>query len=39
MLAVYQNDAPREWQEAEISIVSQIGNQLGVAVQQAELFA
>ncbi|WP_413173839.1 GAF domain-containing protein [Anabaena azotica] len=39
LLAVYQNDGPREWQDAEIGIVSQIGNQLGVAVQQAELFA
>ncbi len=39
MLAVYQNDAPQEWQEAEIGIVSQTGNELGVAVQQAELFA
>jgi two-component system sensor histidine kinase/response regulator len=39
LLAVYQNRSPRQWQEAEINIVSQIGNQLGVAVQQAELFA
>ncbi|MEX0269695.1 GAF domain-containing protein [Leptolyngbyaceae cyanobacterium UHCC 1019] len=39
LLATYQNAAPRQWQVAEIQIVSQIGNQLGVAVQQAELFA
>ncbi|TAE57394.1 MAG: response regulator [Nostocales cyanobacterium] len=39
LLAVYQNDQPRQWQSAEIAIVTQIGNQLGVAVQQAELFA
>ncbi|WP_353932702.1 GAF domain-containing protein [Okeanomitos corallinicola TIOX110] len=39
LLAVYQNDQPRQWQNAEIGIVTQIGNQLGVAVQQAELFA
>ncbi|WP_016949128.1 GAF domain-containing protein [Anabaena sp. PCC 7108] len=39
LLAVYQNGHPRHWQEAEIGIVTQIGNQLGVAVQQAELFA
>jgi signal transduction histidine kinase/DNA-binding response OmpR family regulator len=39
LLAVYENDHPRNWQEAEIGIVTQIGNQLGVAVQQAELFA
>jgi signal transduction histidine kinase/NO-binding membrane sensor protein with MHYT domain/DNA-binding NarL/FixJ family response regulator len=39
LLAVYQNSKPRHWQEAEIRIVTQIGTQLGVAVQQAELFA
>ncbi|MEA5579349.1 GAF domain-containing protein [Anabaena sp. UHCC 0451] len=39
LLAVYQNSHPRQWQDAEIGIVTQIGNQLGVAVQQAELFA
>lgn len=39
LLAVYQNAAPRQWQDAEIRVVSQISSQLGVAVQQAELFA
>ncbi|MEA5513009.1 GAF domain-containing protein, partial [Nodularia sp. UHCC 0506] len=39
LLAVYQNGNPRQWQNPEIQIVTQIGNQLGVAVQQAELFA
>ncbi|MBK1988250.1 GAF domain-containing protein [Sphaerospermopsis aphanizomenoides BCCUSP55] len=39
LLAAYQNGSPRQWKEAEIGIVSQISNQLGVAVQQAELFA
>jgi signal transduction histidine kinase/DNA-binding NarL/FixJ family response regulator len=39
LLAVYQNDNPRQWQTAEVGIVNQIGNQLGVAVQQAELLA
>ena len=39
LLAAYQNSAPRQWQEAEIRVVSQISSQLGVAVQQAELFA
>ncbi|MTJ07973.1 GAF domain-containing protein [Anabaena sp. UHCC 0204] len=39
LLAVYQNGSHREWQTAEVGIVTQIGNQLGVAVQQAELFA
>jgi signal transduction histidine kinase/DNA-binding response OmpR family regulator len=39
LLAAYQNSGPRQWQETEIRIVTQISNQLGVAVQQAELFA
>jgi len=38
LLAIYQNDEPRQWQLAEVQMVSQIGTQLGVAVQQAELF-
>ncbi|MFM2061503.1 MAG: hypothetical protein RLZZ507_1173 [Cyanobacteriota bacterium] len=37
LLAIYQNSTPRQWKEAEINIVVQIGNQLGVALQQAEL--
>ncbi|MBK1989549.1 response regulator [Sphaerospermopsis aphanizomenoides BCCUSP55] len=37
LLAIYQNSAPRQWKETEINIVVQIGNQLGVALQQAEL--
>lgn len=37
LLAAYQNTKSREWKEAEINIVVQIGNQLGVALQQAEL--
>ena len=39
LLAAYQNSDPRQWEEAEINIVVQIGTQLGVAVQQAELLA
>ncbi|MFB2834853.1 PAS domain S-box protein [Floridanema evergladense] len=39
LLATYQNAEPRQWQEAEIKMVVQIGNQLGVALQQAELLA
>ncbi|MEA5582766.1 GAF domain-containing protein [Nodularia harveyana UHCC-0300] len=39
LLAVYQNSNPRQWQNSEIQIVAQISSQLGVAVQQAELFA
>jgi PAS domain S-box-containing protein len=37
LLATYQNSNPRQWQETEIKMVMQIGNQLGVALQQAEL--
>jgi two-component system sensor histidine kinase/response regulator len=39
LLCIYQNDRPRNWQAPEIQIVTQISDQLGVAVQQAELFA
>ncbi len=37
LLSTYQNNTPRQWKEGEISIVEHIGNQLGVALQQAEL--
>lgn len=36
-LVAYHNASPRAWDSAEVKIVLQIGNQLGVAVQQAEL--
>lgn len=39
LLAAYHNAGPHQWQENEIRIASQISSQLGVAVQQAELFA
>ncbi|MBP5971436.1 response regulator [Brasilonema sp. CT11] len=39
LLATYENSAPRQWKEAEIKIVLQIGAQLGVAIQQAQLLA
>jgi PAS domain S-box-containing protein len=39
LLASYQNSTPRQWKTGEINIVVQIGNQLGVALQQAELYA
>jgi two-component system sensor histidine kinase/response regulator len=39
LLATYQNRSPRQWKEAEISTVVHIGNQLGIALQQAELLA
>ncbi|UNU27608.1 response regulator [Microcoleus vaginatus] len=37
LLASYQNSAPRQWSEAEINVVVDVGTQLGVALQQAEL--
>ncbi|BFM41015.1 GAF domain-containing protein [Synechocystis sp. LKSZ1] len=37
LLGVYQNEAPRHWQERETSLLRQIANQLGVAVYQAQL--
>ncbi|MFB2939177.1 PAS domain S-box protein [Aerosakkonemataceae cyanobacterium BLCC-F154] len=37
LLTVYQNSQPRQWQESEINVVLQIGTQLAVALQQAEL--
>jgi methyl-accepting chemotaxis protein PixJ len=36
MLAVYQNSGPRQWQESEISIISQLANQFGIALGQAD---
>ncbi|NWF58784.1 MAG: PAS domain S-box protein [Fischerella sp.] len=39
LLASYQNSTPRQWKKGEINIAMQIGNQLGVALQQAELLA
>ena len=39
LLASYQNSGPRLWSAAEISMVIQIGTQLGVALQQAQLLA
>ncbi|MGI2907409.1 PAS domain S-box protein, partial [Tolypothrix sp. VBCCA 56010] len=39
LLASYENSTPRQWKTGEISIAVQIGNQLGVALQQAELLA
>ena len=39
LLASYQNSDPRLWSAAEINMVIQIGTQLGVALQQAQLLA
>ncbi|HEY9831185.1 MAG TPA: PAS domain S-box protein [Stenomitos sp.] len=37
LLATYQNNNPRSWSQAQISAVVQIGVQLGIALQQAQL--
>ena len=37
LLTAYQNCAPRQWQLEEIKLLAQIGDRLGVAIQQAEL--
>ena len=37
LLAIFQNSRARDWQEAEVKFLIQIGAQLSVAVQQAEL--
>ncbi len=37
LLAAYQNSAPRHWETSEIKFLTQIANQLGVALQQVEL--
>ncbi|MDZ8027717.1 MAG: GAF domain-containing protein [Nostoc sp. DedQUE11] len=37
LLAAYQNSAPRYWETSEIQFLTQIANQLGVALQQVEL--
>ena len=37
LLAAYQNIKPRDWQQDEVDLLMQIGTQLGVGLQQAEL--
>ncbi|MEA5576345.1 GAF domain-containing protein [Anabaena sp. UHCC 0451] len=37
LLVAYQNSQPRYWQDEEINLLAQIGSQLGVGLQQAEL--
>ncbi|MEH2136611.1 GAF domain-containing protein [Nostoc sp.] len=36
LLGTYQNDGPRQWQDNEINLVTKIGTQFGVAVQQSQ---
>ncbi len=35
MLATYQNSGPRQWEDSEVRLLRRIGDQLGVALQQA----
>lgn len=36
LLGTFQNDAPRKWRDDEIELLAQIGEQLGISLQQAE---
>lgn len=36
LLATYQNSSPRQWQKFEEKLLTQIGNQFGIALQQAQ---
>ena len=37
LLAAYQNSTFRQWREEEVQLLAQVGDRLGVAIQQAEL--
>ena len=37
LLMVYQTSSPRYWEDAEVDLLAQVGSQLGIALQQAEL--
>jgi two-component system, chemotaxis family, CheB/CheR fusion protein len=39
LLSTYQNNNPRQWQLEEIRLLKQVAIQLGVTIQQVELFA
>ncbi|MDR9402443.1 MAG: GAF domain-containing protein, partial [Halothece sp. Uz-M2-17] len=34
LLAAYQNDAPRQWQESEVQLLTKVGTLFGIAIQQ-----
>lgn len=36
LLAVFQNTGPRQWQDDDVLLLSQVSEQLGIAVQQVE---
>ncbi|MBX9258749.1 PAS domain-containing protein [Desmonostoc muscorum CCALA 125] len=38
LLAAHQCAAPREWQSSEITLLRQLGAQVSIAIQQADLF-
>ncbi len=37
LLVAYQNSQPRYWKNEEVNLLAQVGTQLGIAIQQAEL--
>jgi methyl-accepting chemotaxis protein PixJ len=37
LLATYQNSKPRHWEDSEMNLLSQIGSQLGIGIQQGEV--
>lgn len=37
LLMAYQTSSPRYWESAEVDLLTQVGSQLGIALQQAEL--
>ncbi|MEM9926736.1 MAG: GAF domain-containing protein, partial [Cyanobacteria bacterium P01_D01_bin.50] len=37
LLVAYQNSQPRYWKDEEVNLLAQVGVQLGIAIQQAEL--
>ena len=39
LLCIHQCDMPRDWEPSEIQFVQQVATQLGVALQQSELFS
>ena len=39
LLVAYQNSQPRYWQNEDVDLLTQVGVQLGVAIQQAELLS
>ncbi|MEH2067039.1 MAG: GAF domain-containing protein [Nostoc sp.] len=38
LLIAHQCDAPRNWQDAEIDLLQQLGDQAAIAIQQAQLY-